>query len=82
MLADLTGLPPATVVMAECDPIRPQAELYVAALEKAGVPVQARQYAGMLHGFFGLDMMWDEARDAMDFAAARLKAAMTDVPAR
>jgi acetyl esterase len=56
--------------------------LYVAALEKAGVPVQARQYAGMLHGFFGLDMMWDEARDAMDFAAARLKAAMTDVAAR
>jgi len=36
----------------------------------------------MLHGFFGLDMMWDEARDAMDFAAARLKAAMTDVAAR
>ena len=82
LLADLTGLPPATVVMAECDPIRPQAGLYVAALEKAGVPVQARQYDGMLHGFFGLDMMWDEARDAMDFAAARLKAAMTDVAAR
>ena len=82
LLADLTGLPPATVVMAECDPLHRQGELYVAALEKAGVPVQARQYAGMLHGFFGLDMMWDEARDAMDFAAERLKAAVTDVAAR
>lgn len=82
LLADLTGLPPATVVLAECDPIRRQGELYVAALENAGVPVQARQYAGMLHGFFGLDMMWDEAREAMDFAAGRLKAAMADVAAR
>jgi hypothetical protein len=30
----------------------------------------------MLHGFFGLDMLWDEAREAMDFAAAELISAL------
>lgn len=78
LLGDLTGLPPATVISAECDPIRPQAELYAAALDKAGVPVERRQYPGMLHGFFGLDMMWDEAAEAMEWAAERLKSAVGD----
>ncbi len=70
--ADLAGLPPATVILAECDPIRPQGASYSRALCAAGVPVRERQYAGMIHGFFGLDMLWDEARQAMDFAAAEL----------
>jgi acetyl esterase/lipase len=77
LLADLAHSPAATVIMAECDPIRPQAELYVAALERAGVPVESRQYPGMLHGFFGLDVLWDEAGQAMDWAAARLTAAVS-----
>lgn len=77
LLADLRGLPPATVVLAECDPIRPQGARYADALARAGVPVTVREYPGMLHGFFGLDMLWDEAREAMEFAAAELKAAVS-----
>jgi acetyl esterase len=80
LAADLRGLPPATVILAECDPIRPQGSLYADALHRAGVPVTIREYQGMLHGFFGLDMLWDEARHAMDFAAAELSAALK--PAR
>lgn len=73
---DLTGLPPATVILAECDPIRPQGASYAHALRDAGVEVSEHEYPGMLHGFFGLDMLWDEARDAMDYAGAQLAAAL------
>lgn len=74
--AELRGMPPATIILAECDPIRPQGELYIAALQAAGVPVTSRTYPGMLHGFFGLDMMWDEAREAVEFAAEHLTVAL------
>jgi acetyl esterase len=74
LLADLRGLPPATMILAECDPIRPQGLRYADALRRSGVPVTVREYPGMLHGFFGLDMLWDEAREAMNFAAAELTA--------
>jgi acetyl esterase len=74
---NLAGLPSATIILAECDPIRPQGTLYAQALRGAGVEVTERVYPGMLHGFFGLDMLWDESREAMDFGAARLNAALT-----
>jgi len=76
LITDLHGSPPATVIMAGADPIRPQAELYAEALRTADVPVEARTYPGMLHGFFGLDMLWDESREAMQFAADQIRAAV------
>jgi acetyl esterase/lipase len=74
--ADLAGLPPATVVLAECDPIRPQGRLYAEALEAAGVPVVVHEQAGMIHGFFGLDEVFPTAAEAMDVAGARLREAL------
>lgn len=76
LLADLAGLPPATVVLGECDPIRPQGRLYAEALVAAGVPVQVEEYAGLVHGFFGLEMLFPEAVEAMDFAGAAVRAAV------
>lgn len=77
--ADLAGLPDTTVILAECDPIRPQGELYAAALAAAGVQVQTHQTPGMVHGFFGLDEVFPTASAAMTFAGARLAAALNPV---
>lgn len=70
--ADLTGLPDTTIILAECDPIRPQGELYERALRAAGVTVQSHLTPGMVHGFFGLDEVFPTATGAMTFAGQRL----------
>ncbi|MGE2729214.1 alpha/beta hydrolase [Mycolicibacterium vaccae] len=75
--ADLTGLPPATVILAECDPIRPQGERYAEALVAAGVPTRTHLTPGMVHGFFGLDEVFPTATAAMTFAGEQLSAALT-----
>lgn len=77
VLAGVTaGLPEATVVLAECDPIRPQGLLYAEALRRAGVPVEVHETAGMVHGFFGLDEVFPAAAGAMEVAGRRLARAL------
>jgi acetyl esterase/lipase len=75
----LAGLPETTLILAECDPIRPQGELYAAALKAAGVPVRTHRTPGMVHGFFGLDEVFPSATEAMTFAGERLAAALNTV---
>lgn len=70
--ADLTGLPETTIILAECDPIRPQGELYAEAAQAAGVEIEVHRTPGMVHGFFGLDEVFPAATSAMEFAGARL----------
>ncbi|MEE6167506.1 MULTISPECIES: alpha/beta hydrolase [unclassified Mycolicibacterium] len=79
LAADLSGLPDATIILAECDPIRPQGERYAAALEAAGVPTRVHLTAGMVHGFFGLDEVFPAATDAMTFAGEQLAQALGGV---
>mgnify|MGYP006280599017 CR=1 FL=1 len=75
LLADLAGLPEALVLLAECDPIRPQGDLYAKALARAGVPVAVYDAPTLVHGYFGLDELFPEATDAMDWTAAHLRRA-------
>lgn len=75
--ADLSGLPPATIITAEFDPLRDESELYAKRLVDHGVPAEIIRYNGMIHGFFTMVGILDTARDAVAAAAARLAAAFT-----
>ncbi len=69
LLADShAGVAPAIFVTAGCDPLRDEARNYAAKLIDAGVSVEYREYAGVLHGFFGLTGLIDEA-DVANMAA-------------
>ena len=73
LLADLKGLPPATIILAECDPIGVQGRLYAAALAAADVAVDIAEYEGMIHGFFGLDELFNDSLLALERAGAAVK---------
>ncbi|MET9435731.1 alpha/beta hydrolase [Streptomyces sp. NPDC006551] len=53
-LAELADLPPALVVTAEADVTRDEAEEYADRLRRAGVPVTAARFQGMVHDFVSL----------------------------
>jgi acetyl esterase len=72
---DLSGLPPATVLTAEYDPLRDEGRAYAARLEDAGVPTIYTDYPGVFHGFFGMAGMIPRARQAVDESCALLRSA-------
>jgi acetyl esterase len=74
---DLSGLPPALVVTAEFDPLRDEGEAYAARLRQAGVAVTTSRYDGMIHGFYGLDSIFDTAKRATADTVATLREALT-----
>jgi acetyl esterase len=71
----LSGLPPATVITAEYDPLRDEGEAYAKRLLEAGVPTKLVRYEGVIHGFFSMNGMIDQADDAHAFAAEELRKA-------
>lgn len=79
--ADLKGLPPVSVVLAQIDPLRSEGEALVQRLREAGVSVESRSYPSVTHGFFGTGALIPEARAAQDFAAYRLRQAFETAPA-
>lgn len=62
--ADLTGLPPAHIVTAGCDPVCDEGQAYAARLAEAGVRVTEAHFPGMFHGFLALSNVVDEAKEA------------------
>lgn len=73
--ADLHGLPPVTLINARLDPLRSDGAKLKDALDKAGVPVERREYEGVAHEFFGAAAVLEKARLAQSFAAERLRQA-------
>jgi len=75
LATDLSGLPPALVITAECDLLRDEGEAYAKRLDQAGVPVTCKRYAGMIHPFFSLSGAIPQAFDAIQQVADAVKAA-------
>jgi acetyl esterase len=58
------GVAPAVIIVAECDVLHDDGKAYAEALRCAGVPVEYREYPGMIHGFFGMVPAVDDAMTA------------------
>ncbi|MBN6055752.1 alpha/beta hydrolase [Nonomuraea sp. RK-328] len=74
-LPSVAGLPPATVVTAEYDVLRDEAERYGERLAAAGVPAEVVRYDGAVHGFSSFPGLFDQAVEARELVARRLRAA-------
>lgn len=61
---DLSGLPPAYVLTAECDPLRDEGEAYGARLRAAGVETEIVRVEGQFHGFISMADHLPDAKDA------------------
>lgn len=72
----LEQVAPATIVSAECDPLRDEAEHYAARLAQAGVSVTLVRWPGQMHGFASMLGVLDAASAALDLGARALRAAL------
>jgi acetyl esterase/lipase len=70
---DLSNLPPATIVLAQIDPLRSDGEKYAEKLTAAGVPVTLKTYDGVAHEFFGMGAAVDKAKEAQQFVGTQLR---------
>lgn len=71
--ADLKGLPPTTIILAEIDPLRSDGDMLAEKLKAAGNEVTHKLYNGVTHEFFGMDAVVAKAKEAQDFAVSQLQ---------
>ena len=71
----LKGLPSATVITAEIDPLLFEGKAYAERLKASGVAVDYKEYSGVTHEFFGLGAVVAKAKAAETLAVANLKKA-------
>lgn len=72
---DLAGLPPATIITAQIDPLRSDGETFAERLRAAGVEVDLENYEGVTHEFFGMGTVVPQAKEAVELANRQLTAA-------
>lgn len=70
-------LPPATVIVAELDPLASEGEAYHKHLLNGAVDSQLGLYSGVGADFFGTGAVVAKAKKAVDFAGKRLRKAFT-----
>jgi len=73
---DLSGLPPATVITAQYDPLRDEGDAYAKRLAAAGVATDHHVADGMIHGFFGMTAAVPDARAWVRLGAQNLAKAL------
>src|SRR5581483_5869314 len=71
--ANLAGLPPVLVHLAELDVLRAEGEMLAARLREAGVDVTLDVFPGVIHGFIRATSSVARAREAMASAGAWLR---------
>jgi acetyl esterase len=72
---DLSGLPPASIMSCEFDPLRSDGEAYATRLEEAGVAVQFQLLEGHVHPSFAFSRISASARRYLGAAGMALRAA-------
>ncbi len=73
---DVSGLPPAYVMVAEFDPLHDEGAQYAAKMKAAGVSVTVADYPGLVHDFIYLQAVLPQAPEAIKAAAGALKGAL------
>lgn len=74
---DFKGLPKTLLFTAQCDVLNHEGLELAERLKADGVDVEHRDWQGMIHAFFGLAPMLDDAVEAQKLAGQRLRAALS-----
>ena len=72
-VANLSGLPPTTIIGAEIDPLQSEGMALREKLKSVGVSVTYQLYRGVTHEFFGMYAVVPEAAQAQELAAVQLR---------
>ena len=75
LAADVDGVAPACVILAECDPLVDEGLAFADKLRAAGVAVELELYRGLTHDFIKMGRTLKEASLALDVASHALKKA-------
>lgn len=70
---DFADLPPCFIITAEHDALKHEGACYAEALQRAGVTVQTKNYAGVIHGFLDLPLANAIKKEAIADIAAWVK---------
>jgi acetyl esterase len=72
---DFGGLPPATIITAEYDPLRDEGEAYALSLRLAGIPATLHRWSGQIHGYISMLGLMPAAEPTLDCVAGELRRA-------